>query len=112
MILPNANSAIVEREKVLEYLLNAAHPDNGGKAAFFSGLGFYRNDWQGLVTAFVRLAETTQISTGIESPHGWKYVVDGRIKGTNGKTGLVRTIWIVDRGKIVPRLVTAYPHKD
>ena len=34
MKLPNAHLAIVQQEKVKEYLLNPAHPDNGGKAAF------------------------------------------------------------------------------
>ena len=42
MYLPNANLAIVDREKIADYLLNPAHPDNGGKAKFFLGLGFYR----------------------------------------------------------------------
>ncbi len=40
MKLPNAHLAVVEQEKICGYLLNAAHPDNGGKAAFFAGLGF------------------------------------------------------------------------
>jgi len=38
--LPNPEKAVVERGKVVDYLLNSAHPDNGGKAAFFEGLGF------------------------------------------------------------------------
>ena len=32
MKLPNAHLAVVEERKVVDYLLNAAHPDNGGKA--------------------------------------------------------------------------------
>ena len=40
MKLPNAEKAVVEREKLADYLLNAAHPDNGGKAAFFEGSDF------------------------------------------------------------------------
>ncbi|MEJ7712567.1 MAG: DUF6883 domain-containing protein [Pyrinomonadaceae bacterium] len=35
MMLPNAHLALVERGKITEYLLNPAHPDNGGKAPFF-----------------------------------------------------------------------------
>jgi len=35
MRLPNAHFAVVDREKITEYLLNSEHPDNGGKAAFF-----------------------------------------------------------------------------
>ena len=38
--LPNANLAVVDRTKVVEYLLNREHPDNGGKADCFIGMGF------------------------------------------------------------------------
>jgi hypothetical protein len=50
--LPNAEKAIVELEKLSDYLLNAAHPDNGGKAAFFEGLGFRHAEPETLATAF------------------------------------------------------------
>ena len=35
----------------------------------------------------------------------------GRIKSPVGKAADVQTIWIVDKGVDVARLVTAYPHK-
>jgi Domain of unknown function (DUF6883) len=38
--LPSAERAIVDATKITEYLLNASHPDNGGKARFFESLGF------------------------------------------------------------------------
>jgi hypothetical protein len=44
--LPNALLAIVDREKITDYLLNPAHPDNGGKAKIFLGLGFTAEQWQ------------------------------------------------------------------
>jgi hypothetical protein len=37
--LRNAHLAVVDRSKVFDYLLNEAHPDNGGKAGFFGLLG-------------------------------------------------------------------------
>ena len=37
MKLPNAENAVVEREKIADYLLNPAHPDNGGKAPLLFG---------------------------------------------------------------------------
>ena len=43
MKLPDADKAIVSREKAADYLLNPAHPDNGGKAEFFTRLGFRRD---------------------------------------------------------------------
>jgi len=32
MKLPNAHLVLVGREKITDHLLNAAHPDNNGKA--------------------------------------------------------------------------------
>jgi len=45
MKLPNAEHAIIEREKVANYLLNSGHPDNGGKAPYFEASGFHRDAW-------------------------------------------------------------------
>jgi hypothetical protein len=35
MKMPNADLAVVDQDKVADYLLNPAHPENGGKAPFF-----------------------------------------------------------------------------
>jgi hypothetical protein len=51
MKLPNSHLAIIGREKICEYLLNAAHPDNGGKGLFFFVLGFSREEWLRLANA-------------------------------------------------------------
>ena len=109
--LPNGKSAVIEKEKILDYLLNEAHPDNAGKAAFFSGLGFHKDNWLNLISIFKLIAQTAEVSKSMESPHGWKYVVDGDIEAPEGNISLVRTIWIIDRGDDKPRLVTAYPRK-
>jgi uncharacterized protein DUF6883 len=109
--LPNAEKAVVEREKVANYLLNAAHPDNGGKAAFFEELGFRSADPETLAKALQRLAHQAEVTQTATSPHGQKYVMVGQIKSPVGKAADVQTIWIVDKGVDVARLVTAYPHK-
>lgn len=51
MRLPNASKAIVEGKKIVDYLLNPAHPDNGGKAQFFDKLKFHRKEWKTLAEA-------------------------------------------------------------
>jgi hypothetical protein len=109
MRLPNADNAVVERDKVVHYLLNALHPDNGGKAQFFCGLGFDQEDWQHLATTLRNSAAVYSVSKVMASPHGTKYIIDGRIETPGGKTPLVRAVWIVDAGLDTPRLVTAYP---
>ena len=112
MRLPGADKLVVERGKIADYLLNAAHPDNGGKAEFFERFGFRRSEWKVLADALLALAHKVEVTQSMKSPHGQKYVVVGRIESPNGKTASVRTIWIVDKGLNIARLVTAYPHKE
>ena len=109
MKLPNAERATVERAKIADYLLNAAHPDNGGKARFFGDLGFIRTDPATLADALCAIAVAGDVARQADSPHGRKFVVDGAIQGTRGRSAVVRTIWIINTGQDVPRLVTAYP---
>jgi len=110
--LPNAHLAIVERKKIVDYLLNPAHPDNGGKASFFMALGFRREDWEMLADALRQVALTSTVTQHMETVHGKKYIIDGVIETPIGKTPMVRTVWIIDQGFDVPRLVTAYPHEE
>ncbi|HMF57281.1 MAG TPA: hypothetical protein VK619_13140 [Pyrinomonadaceae bacterium] len=111
MNLPNVHVAIVERGKIVEYLLNAAHPDNGGKAPFFIALGFEADNWETLAAAFRQMALISKATQNMETIHGKKYIVDGAIETPVGKMPVVRGIWIIDTGEDVPRLVTAYPYE-
>jgi len=109
MRLPNADLADVDRAKITEYLLNPEHPDNGGKAAFFVALDLSRSDWEMLANALRRLALTADVTESMETVHGKKYIVDGELENPAGKAAWVRSIWIIDAGTDLPRLVTAYP---
>ncbi|HEY5069501.1 MAG TPA: hypothetical protein VII37_06925 [Candidatus Acidoferrum sp.] len=110
--MPNTDKLVVEREKIADYLLNPAHPDNGGKAEFFVKLGFRREEWEVLAAALRALAQTAEITSHAESPHGGKYVIIGQIESPAARPVAVKTIWIVDKGLDGARLVTAYPHKE
>ena len=111
MKLPNANQAAVDREKIADYLLNPVHPDNGGKAAFFTQLGFHSERWEVLASALKALALSAEVTSASETRHGKKYIVAGRIQSPGGKSPLVQSIWIVDKNRNAARLVTAYPRK-
>ncbi len=111
MKLPNAHLVLVGREKITDYLLNAAHPDNSGKAQFFLSLGFRDDEREAVAQAFRNLAVMGDVTEVLETPHGIKYVLTGAIQTPSGKRPTVRTIWIIDRGRNCPRLVTAYPTK-
>lgn len=114
MKLPNAHLALVERHKIVGYLLNATHPDNSGKARFFESLGFSVEDPELLMTAFRTVADSGDVVETARSVHGVKFVVDGWLsRHTQESRGRrVRTVWIVDAGRDAPRLVTAYAGKE
>ena len=108
MNLPHRDRAIVSREKIVDYLLNPGHPDGASKAAFFLAMGFQPEKWQVLASAFQQLAHREEVVC-VDSQHGSKYIVRGEIDTPNGRTVAIRTVWIVDEGNEVPRLVTAFP---
>jgi hypothetical protein len=109
--LRNAHLAVIDGSKVLDYLLNEAHPDNGGKARFFASLGFSREAPERLMRALRDVAEHGEVVTSV---HGEKYVVDGwsSVHTQESRQSSIRTVWIIDHGKDAPRLVTAYPGKE
>ena len=108
MTIPNHESATVDRRKVVEYLLNAGHPENGGKAAFYASLDFAEGNVEELIVALRGLA-SGEVTIHSASEHGDKYVIDGVLASRTGRIGAIRAVWIIDRGSRVPRLVTAYP---
>ena len=114
MQLRNPHLAIIDRHKVVDYLLNAAHPDNGGKARFFAALGYSVDTVERLIDALRTVAATGEAVDRVESVHGEKHVVDGLLPShTEQRPGRrVRTVWIIDRGQEAPRLVTAYPREE
>lgn len=60
------------------------------------------------------LADQGDVAESGKTVHGEKYVVDGTLSGhtQESRRASVRTVWIIDRGGTVPRLVTAYPRKE
>ncbi len=50
--LPNVENVRVDRNKIVEYLLEVDHPEGAGKAAFFLRFGFTTADWQMLASCF------------------------------------------------------------
>jgi hypothetical protein len=96
--LRNAHLAVVDRGKVVDYLLNEAHPDNGGKARFFLMLGFSRDDPERLMQALRTVVEHGKVVTRHESMHGEKYVVDGwlSVHTQKSRPWSVRTVWIIE----------------
>jgi hypothetical protein len=107
--LPNAASARVEFEKIAGYLLSDTHPVGKTKARFSQALGFHASRPEALLAGLLRIAREGEVLEHQVTVFGTKYVVDGTLEGPSGVSAPVRTIWILERESVSPRLVTAYP---
>lgn len=109
MKLPSAHLAIVEREKVADYLLNPLHRFGSSKSRFFAVFGFNNTAWPALADALRNHGETHEVARWRETGFGPRYEVEGELPSPDGRCPRVRTVWQVDKGQIAPRLITAYP---
>lgn len=112
MKLPNADQAVVEREKIVDYLLNNAHRYGASKARFFAGFGFQAEKWEQLAQALRRHGQTHSVKRMQETGFGPRYQVEGELNAPDGRAPRVRSVWQLDRGEVAPRLITAYPLED
>ena len=109
MKLPNAHLAIVEREKIVNYLLNPEHHYGASKARFFAEFGFVPEAWEALAAEFRAHAQAHEVARWRETGFGPRYEVEGGMAAPDGRRPRVRTVWQMDKGQIAPRLITAYP---
>lgn len=109
MKLPDREGAYVPRVKIRDYLLSETHPIGKSKAKFFRSLGFNEANDDLLKQELLRIVRMEDVKEAVSSEHGVKYIIDGTIQAPAGERVSVRTIWIVDKGQIHPRFVTAYP---
>ncbi len=107
---PNPFNVKIDADgKLRSYALNPEHPTGKNKARVFeSALGFTQKDAANLEKQIREQVKTCEWKDAGESAFGVKYTVDVKILGNNGKTAIVRTGWIVERGGSDPRLTSAY----
>lgn len=106
--LPNAVRAIVERRKVVEYLLNPEHDQGASKADFFSRFGFSADCWQDLALAIVGHAVKNPATLDTIGQYGEEWVVVGPLTCPDGREPVVKSIWQLSSRLGIPRLITAY----
>ncbi|HEX3988337.1 MAG TPA: hypothetical protein VHZ30_02830 [Verrucomicrobiae bacterium] len=110
MKLPNAQSATVPKPKVVQYLLNPAHPAGGSKAHFFLRFGFAPVKWRQFAEALLRHARENEVVESERTIHGCRFVVDGPMPAPDGSQLNIRSAWYIDAADdATPRFVTAHP---
>jgi hypothetical protein len=107
--LPNADRAVIEAVKLREYLLSTAHPIGRFKARVFMALGFEQARWAELAEAFRQQHLTQDAQSAGRTPHGQKFSIRASLRGPNGRSAIVVSVWFLDAPDAAPRFVTAYP---
>lgn len=109
MKLPDAEKLVVEREKIVEYLLNPAHRYGASKARFFTEFGFRVEEWERLAEALLEHGRTHEVARERKTGFGPRYEVEGELNTPSGRRPHIRTVWQMDEGAVASRLITAYP---
>lgn len=109
MQLPYLENAQVEERKITGYLLSEDLSE--GKVAFFAAFGFTSARWDLLHDALLAHAAAHEVVRVVSSPFGAKYLVEGPLQTPDGRDPRVRSVWIIEAGTNIPRLVTAYALK-
>jgi hypothetical protein len=107
--LPPFQKAVVTKKKVVSYLLSSTHPDGRSKAKWFTDQGFEIKKWERLAQALKFHAKSFGIEAIEETPFGIRYTIVGPLETPVGERRSIRAVWFVDKGRSIPRLVTAYP---
>jgi len=106
--LPQSYQAILDIRKVEDYCLNPLHPRGRHKARVFrEALGLDRSDaaWlRDVLLEAVRSGEATEVGKDAWGTH-WR--LDAMLR-RQGKSAVIRTIWIVRTGESVPKFVTCW----
>jgi hypothetical protein len=110
MRIPNADAAVISREKIVQYLLNLDHPDGRSKAALLGHAGFSADRPEELEQALRAQHLSLAAKKGKLSAYGEKYEVVGPLAGPRGRV-MVRSIWIIRQEEAAPRLITLVPEK-
>ena len=106
--LPHSDEAILDIRKIEDYCLNSSHPRGRHKARVFrEALDLQRSDASWLRDVLLEAARAGDAIQIAENAWGTNWQLDATIR-RQGKSAVIRTIWIVRTGESVPRFVTCW----
>ena len=106
--LPNAGNAVLDDAKIARYLLNDAHPQNQGKAKFFTMFGFRLANWHELRKALLDHPHNNPVVRQTTFQYGEMYEVGCSIASPDGRNPCIRSFWAIEPPSTDPKFITAY----
>jgi hypothetical protein len=107
----DVEDVIVDRAKIIDYLLSETHENGRQKAAFFRRFGFRAENWQELADALKRHTAAHKVTSEKCPPFGSRFIFDGIMHMPDRRKPHVRSVWFLRTNETAPRFVTAYPLK-
>lgn len=108
MQLPNAESALIDIDKLRNYSLNSQHDRSKHKARLFTailGLGIHDADLlQALILEAIQIYEALPTN---QDQYGQRYSLDFPVT-RNQQIATVRSTWIIRPTEALPRLTSCY----
>ncbi|MCG2461461.1 hypothetical protein K8352_11930 [Flavobacteriaceae bacterium F89] len=109
--MPNNTEAVVDANKITDYLLSDTHEIGKHKAKFFKSFGFDENSPTIFEEALKTHAVEREIVNNNDSPFGTKYKLECDIETPDERNPCIVSVWIIENDMDEPRLITAYPAK-
>ena len=111
--LPNAITATTSQNKIQSYLLNSNHPRGKEKAKVINSvLGFHYENWQELSDIIYDAVQNSNYTEKIGTSYGDRYIIPIEVKGKKQRTMVLKTVWQIDKGSNIPRLITLTFYKE
>jgi hypothetical protein len=109
MRIPNSDRAIIESSKLTEYLLNIDHKRGGAKAKLLIQFGYSIDNWQQLELDIRQFHLAQDVTVIKETDYGTRYEISSSLMTPIDRPLVVKTVWQIDIGTDVPRLITLVP---
>jgi hypothetical protein len=90
-------------------LLDVDHPYGGSKAQLLVALGYSVARWQQLDADLRHSHLAEDFVKTVHTTWGTRYEVVAPLTGPSGDAIVFRSVWQIDRGTDIPRLITMYP---
>ena len=109
MRFPNADKAIITSEKLRDYLLNLSHRRGSAKARLLIRCGYRTDAWHVLETDLRSQHLTADFIVAKDNIYGRRFEIRAPLTTPNGRRVVFQSIWQIDDGTDVPRLITMCP---
>jgi hypothetical protein len=109
MRIPNADKAVIAAEKLRDYVLNPAHRKGASKARMLLACGYRADAWHVLEADLRTQHLTAEVALIKDNQYGERFEIHAPLMTPSKRIITVHSIWQIDRGTHVPRLITMYP---